>query len=951
MLWMRFLATTALAAAFTRPSVSRSFRSLGAVTQLSFASSLAQRSKATTCQMSTDTTAESLANAPQEKYRLDYTAPPFWTKEVDMNVALSSDGVATVTTSITVERADGNQDEDFVLDGEAMVLNSISIDGSALDASAYEVTDEQLIIKASTLAGKDRFTLDTDVTPIKPEDNTELSGLYRSDSMYCTQCEAEGFRRITYFQDRPDVMAVYKVRIEADKDSCPVLLSNGNLMEEGDLADGRHFAVWSDPYPKPSYLFAVIAGDLGSIKSEYTTGSGRKVLLQFFSEHENVQQLEYAMESLKRAMAWDEETFGLEYHLDLYSVVAVSSFNMGAMENTGCNVFNTALVLASPSTATDLNYERIEGVIGHEYFHNWTGNRVTCRDWFQLTLKEGLTVYRDQTFSADVGSSHAVKRIEDVAGLRGRQFSEDAGPLAHPIRPDAVMAIDNFYTSTVYQKGAEVIRMYATLLGKDGFRKGMDLYFQRHTGEAVTCDDFRAAMADANGRDLTQFERWYSQAGTPVVSASRADGGAAGVYKLRLAQRCPSTPGQESSSKEPFHIPVAVGLLGPGGEVMATRVLELTEAEQVFELPLPDGVDADDVVPSVLRGFSAPVRLEMTQSDEQLAFLAAEDTDEFNKWEAGQRLGQRVVLRLVDAADAPAAKDVEGFALLSSAFAATLGAAADGTLNLSLAAYALALPEIAALVDEVAASGSLVDPIKIANARGAVKKALAEEHKEALAALYGALAPPADAAQTFDVSPAAISRRRLRNFCLDMLCALEDDAALRRSNEQFEGATCMTEKLAAAAKLASIGGADAEKALQKFYADAEGDDLVVNKWFSIQAAADADDALDKVKGLMEHPDFTLANPNRMRSLVGGFVGNTKAFHAEDGAGYAFLGDIIAELNVKNPQMAARMAGPLSTYRRFDEGRQALMRAQLERLAAMPEISKDLAEVLSRSLGA
>lgn len=904
--------------------------------------------------MSTDAASTAAAPAPVEKFRKDYHPVPFAVDSVDLRFDLR-DGAdaaerATVVTALLQITKDAGPSGDMELDCEDIEVKSVEIDGAAV--TGFTVVEDVLRIPGSSIPEGTSFTLQT-VSAISPAANTQLSGLYKSSGMFCTQCEAEGFRRITPFFDRPDVMTTYRVYIEADKAAYPVLLSNGNKVESGPVPDdaSRHFAVWEDPFRKPSYLFAVVAGDLGSVQDDFTTASGRKVALEVFSEHANVDQLTHAMRSLKRAMTWDEERYGLEYDLDMYNIVAVNDFNMGAMENKGLNIFNTALTLAKPETATDADYERIESVIGHEYFHNWSGNRVTCRDWFQLTLKEGLTVYRDQEFSADMGSA-AVCRVNDVRSLRARQFPEDGGPMAHPIRPESYIAMDNFYTSTVYEKGAEVIRMYEALVGRDGFRKGLDLYFSRHDGSAVACDDFRAAMADANGVDLTQFERWYTQAGTPRVKAQGNYDADAGVYHLTLTQSCPTTPGQET--KEPFHIPVAVGLLDAttGAEVLPTVTLELTELEQTFDLSIAstDPAPPAAVVPSILRGFSAPVKLELDPplGDDQLAFLMAHDTDAFNRWEASQKLTARVVLdaAATAAATTTATGEVADFSPLPSAvidaFRATL--AAEG-LDRSLQAYALALPSLSELAD---LAPPPVDPLALVAARKHVKQSIATALQAELADTYDALA----SSEAYSVEGPEIGRRALRNLCLDYLSSIEPDG--NRAFAQFTSANCMTDKLAALSCLTGKSdGAGADRraqALEEFYKDAAGDALVVNKWFSTQASADLPDALDRVRALLEHPDFTWTNPNRMRSVVSIFAGaNMAAFHAADGSGYEFVGDAVVKVDKINNQIAARLAGAFSLWRRYDPARQEMMTAQLKRIKDTPDVSKDVFEIVSRSL--
>jgi len=888
---------------------------------------------------------EAEAAAPVEKFRSDYRPLPHLVTKISMDFNIA-DGETLVTSKLTIEpnpkfnALDGDASTDLVLDGDesSVSLTSLSIDGRALEESTdYQFSPGTLTIKSSAL--KPGAVLESTVK-IVPEDNTQLSGLYKSGPMYCSQCEATGFRRITYYPDRPDNMAVFEsVRIEADEDAYPVLLSNGNKIDEGKAANGRHYSVWSDPFPKPSYLFCVVAGNLGSISDKYTTSSGREVHLEIFSEPDNVGKLDYAMESLKRSMKWDEDRFGLEYDLDLYNIVAVNDFNMGAMENKGLNVFNTAYVLADEKTASDVDYERVEGVIGHEYFHNWTGNRVTCRDWFQLTLKEGLTVFRDQEFSGDMGSN-AVKRIEDVRSLRGRQFNEDAGPMSHPIRPESYISMDNFYTATVYSKGAEIIRMYNTLLGADGFRKGMDLYFKRHDGTGVTCDDFRAAMADANGVDLEQFGLWYSTPGTPTVTHSSSFDDATGTFTLTLSQT--------SKADNPLHIPVSVGLIdkSTGEEVVPTTVLELKEERQIYDFPGLQG----DVVPSILRDFSAPVKLvsESGSNDEAaLAFLAARDTDGFNRWEAGQVLYTDLIFQNMNQEVSDTTREY-----VNEAFHRTL--VDSETADYSIQAYALTLPSESTLAEEL----DVVDPVAIHEARGAVKKAIARKFQEDIKSKYDELTKAMDADGTeFKVDAVSVGRRRLRNVLLDYLCSIketaeEQKAAAELASAQFEAATGMTDKYAALSALASMDGEGArlrDEALLQFYDDADGDALVLNKWFTVQALADLPDVLDRVKALTKHPDFTLSNPNRCRSLVSAFTMNAAPFHAESGDGYKFVADIIMELDKLNPQISSRMGGSLIQWKRYNEERGALMKAELERLVAMKPISDDLFEVVSRGL--
>jgi len=879
--------------------------------------------------------------APVEYFRNDYKPLTNIVSNINMDFNIQ-DGKTIVTSEMTFEvNPNGPGTGDLVLDGDetCVSLMELSIDGKELkEGSDYELSPGKLVIKGSAMndgAGVLRTVVET-----VPEDNTQLSGLYKSGPMYCTQCEAMGFRRITYYPDRPDNMAVFdKIRIEADKESYPVLLGNGNLLEKGDVdadADGRHYAIWSDPFPKPSYLFCIVAGNLGSIQDSYTTSSGKEVHLEIFSEKENVNKLDYAMESLKRSMKWDEDKFGLEYDLGIYNIVAVNDFNMGAMENKGLNVFNTAYVLADPATASDTDYSRVEGVIGHEYFHNWTGNRVTCRDWFQLTLKEGLTVFRDQEFSGDMGSN-AVKRIEDVASLRARQFAEDAGPMSHPIRPESYISMDNFYTATVYSKGAEIIRMYNTLLSESGFRKGMDLYFERHDGTGVTCDDFRSAMADANGVDLDQFGLWYSTSGTPTVTyESEFEDG---VFKLTLTQK--------SKSDKPLHIPVATGLIDKvtGEEVVGSTVLELKEETQTFTF---EGLE-NDVVPSMLRGFSAPVKLVSSSGEvdeEALAFLAARDTDGFNRWEAGQRLFTSLVFQKLEGEMSDATM---GYVM--EAFERTLNS--EG-MDSSIKAYALTLPSESTLAEEI--PDGQVDPVALREARGAVRVSIARKFEKELLEMYNKLSAEMADDSEFKVDAVSVGRRSLRNTILGYLTCIkesgeEQKVAAELATAHYDSATGMTDKMAALNALASMDGEGAsarDAALQRFYEEANGDALVLNKWFSVQALANLPDVLDRVKALTKHPDFTLSNPNRCRSLISAFTMNAAPFHAEDGEGYKFIGEMLAELDKLNPQISSRMGSSLIQWRRYGDKRAEMMKGELKKLSEL-KLSDDLFEIVQRGL--
>ena len=882
---------------------------------------------------------------PQAVLRSAYRVPDYLIEHVDLAFDLGEDETR-VEARLSIRRRedlaiDPAGPVPLVLDGEGLELREIEIDGEALAESGYRVDSEGLTIAAPPA----RFELRT-LVAIHPESNTALSGLYKSSGNFCTQCEAMGFRRITYFLDRPDVMARYRVSIEADRERYPVLLSNGNRIEQEELPGGRHRVRWEDPFPKPSYLFALIAGDLRCHAGEYTTASGRKVRLEIWVEPQNVDKCDHALRSLIKAMKWDEQTFGLEYDLDIYMIVAVGDFNMGAMENKGLNVFNSKFVLALPETATDDDYEGIESVIAHEYFHNWTGNRVTCRDWFQLTLKEGLTVYRDQRFSEDM-SSEAVVRIGEVKQLRARQFPEDEGPMAHPIRPESYISMDNFYTATVYDKGAEVIRMVETLLGRDGFRQGLDLYFDRHDGQAVTCDDFRQAMADAAGRDLTQFERWYGQAGTPRLRAEGRFDASTGRYALTLAQDYPETAFEITGARDrkPLHIPVRVGLLGADGRAMPlrlegeaeasgpSRVLELREAEQTFVF---EGLE-EEPVPSLLRGFSAPVKLEMERSPSAFALQMAHDDDAFNRWDAGQRLALDLLVE-----GTVALHRGDSFALDEEFSAAWGRVLADDSLDGSLRSQALVLPAERVIAQEL----EVIRPDAIHAAREAMVGALADAHRDALWDLYRALAPK----QPYRHERSEIDRRRLRNVALQLLSATGEEEAIEAAWAQYEQSDNMTDAQAAFVILADQDHPRHDDVIESFYERWRGDPLVLDKWFTIQATSKRADTLGRVRELAGHPDFSLANPNRARSLIAAFCsGNQVRFHGGAGEGYDFLADHVLSLNDSNPQLASRMVSIFNDWRRYDENRQAKIQAQLSRIAASESLSKDVFEIVHRAL--
>ncbi|MEJ2643616.1 MAG: aminopeptidase N [Gammaproteobacteria bacterium] len=876
--------------------------------------------------------------APGVVYRRDYRPPDYRVETVHLRFELDEEKTRVVSRmTVVANREEGADQVPLVLNGEQLQLLSVALDGQLLNAADYELDAERLVIRQVPGA----FTLEVE-TEINPAANTSLEGLYLSSSNFCTQCEAEGFRRITYFPDRPDVMARYTTTIVADRVRYPVLLSNGNLIESGELEEGRHFAVWQDPFPKPSYLFALVAGDLARIEDQFVTMSGRKVDLHMYVQHHNIDQCDHAMNALKKAMEWDEETFGREYDLDLFMIVAVDDFNMGAMENKGLNIFNSSCVLAKAESATDADFQSIEGIVGHEYFHNWSGNRVTCRDWFQLSLKEGFTVFRDQQFSADMWSRD-VKRIHDVNMLRNAQFREDAGPMAHPVRPESYVEISNFYTPTVYIKGAEVVRMLHRLLGSDRFRRGTDLYFERHDGQAVTTDDFVSALEDANGVDFGQFRLWYSQAGTPVLQVSPEYDAKEKTYTLTVTQHCPGTPGQ--SDKQPFHIPLAMGLVGSDGRdlplrlagegraVTGTRVLQLRERRETFVF---QDVEAAPV-PSVLRGFSAPVKLDMELGDDERGFLMANDTDPFNRWEAGQQLAVKHILGLVSTIENGDEPTLDpGFC---DAFGAVLH---DPGLDGAFVAQAFTLPSEIYLAECM----EVMDPVAIHEARRSVRLSLARALGPDLLARYEELEPVGP----YVLDSAAVAARSLRNVCLGYLMELEDPQIRQRCVEQFRGSDNMTDTMAALSCLANDPAPEREQALGEFYDRWRSEPLVIDKWLALQATSRLPDTLAVVRRLTEHPAFSIRNPNRVRALIGAFCQRNPArFHAPDGEGYRFLGDQILQLDPLNPQIAARLAGAFGPWRRLDENRQGLIRAQLERILAAAHVSKDVYEIVSKSL--
>jgi aminopeptidase N len=864
----------------------------------------------------------------QRIYRKDYAPSDFLADRIDLSFVLApAETVVRAKMQLRRNPDAANRRGPLVLQGDELVLRTVRLDGATLDDTRFEADSQSLRVANVP----EHFELETEVV-IRPADNTKLMGLYTSSRTFCTQCEAEGFRRITYSLDRPDVMARFTTRIEADRATYPVLLSNGNRLGQGELPDGRHWVQWEDPFPKPCYLFALVAGDLVCHRGTFTTASGRAVALEIWVEAANADKCEHALASLQAAMKWDEETFGLEYDLDIYMIVAVNDFNMGAMENKGLNIFNSKYVLAKPSTATDDDYEGIESVVSHEYFHNWTGNRVTCRDWFQLTLKEGLTVFRDQEFSADM-TSRAVQRVKDVTRLRTAQFAEDAGPLAHPIRPESYIEMNNFYTATVYEKGAEVVRLYQTLLGRDGFRNGLRHYLQRYDGCAATCDDFRGAMAAANDVDLTQLERWYSQAGTPLVRARGVWDEAASSYALALTQSQRQLPGEPAPL--PLPIPIRVGLLASDGQDIAltARTLLLTDVEQTFTF---DNV-TERPVASIGRGFSAPVKLEVDRANAELAFLMAHDPDPFSRWEAGQELARRVLLELVGrvAEGRPLELDTD----LLHAFGTVLS---DPVLDGSMKALTLTLPSEELLAQEL----SVVDPDAIHQAREFAVRELAAALREEFIRTYELHARGTDA-----VDAAQIARRRIKNRALRYLVALEEPETIAMATEQFATARGMTDYEAAFMSLVDLVSPETDEAIEEFYSRWQGDALVLDKWFRMQAMSSTPAAFDRVVALSEHPDFNLANPNRVRSLLYAFAaGNPVGFHRADGQAYRFVANQILELDTINPQVAARIVSSFNQWQRYEPGRGRQMKSELERIASRPGISKDLSEIVERALG-
>ncbi|HJT43803.1 MAG TPA: aminopeptidase N [Rhizomicrobium sp.] len=859
----------------------------------------------------------------------DYQAPEFRIPTVHLAFLLEPEATRVIAT-LTVERQAGSGP--LILQGENQELLSVKRDGRVLGPDDYQLDAKSLTIPRPPA----QLTLEIE-SRIDPAANTALEGLFLSNSMFCTQCEPEGFRRITYFLDRPDNLSVFTVRIEAGKEQYPVLLSNGNRTAQGDLPDGRHFAVWHDPFPKPSYLFALVAGDLGSIHDSFTTLSGRKIALDIYVEHGNEPRARYAMDALKRAMAWDERAYGREYDLDIFMIVAVSAFNMGAMENKGLNIFNDKVLLATPETATDDDYARIESVVAHEYFHNWTGNRITCRDWFQLSLKEGLTVFRDQSFSGDE-RSHGVQRIQDVRALRGRQFVEDAGPLAHPVQPQSYIEINNFYTATIYEKGAQVIGMLKTLVGDQGYRQATDLYFDRHDGQAATVEDWVRCFEDACARDLRQFRLWYAQAGTPVIEARGAYDAAARTYTLDLTQSLAPTPDQPE--KRPLHIPVRMGLVGKSGAALPLtlegenqtgpedRVLEMTQNFHRFVFTDV----AEEPLVSLGRDFSAPAIFCNPLGRSERAVLMGKDSDAFNRWEAGQTLATEIMLEVAGEARGDA----------NAAYVAAIGDVLGRAEEDPAFAALMLMPPTES---ELAAKRTPVDPQGIHGARIALVRAIALAHRPRLAQLYEHMR---DASDYSPDAPSA-GRRALRNSCLRYLTAADDEAAAGLADAHYRTASNMTDMIAGLAALTRMESPLRDAAFTHFHDRFKNDPLVLDKWMGLQAGSPLPDTVTAVRGLMKHPAFDIKNPNRVRALIGAFSANHLRFHSADGSGYRLVGEVIRILDPVNPQVAARMAGAFESWRRYDETRQAHMQAELQTIQKLSGISPNLFEVVGKML--
>ncbi len=866
-----------------------------------------------------------MSQAPQVKYRKDYQAPSHTITDIDLTFDLYDNDTIVTALSKVVQKGESTTLE---LDGEGLVLRSVKVNGE--DWAHHEVKEASLVL--SDLPAE--FELEI-ITKIDPEANTALEGLYKSGGAFCTQCEAEGFRRITYYLDRPDVLAKYTTKVIADKATYPYLLSNGNRIAQGEAENGRHWVQWQDPHPKPAYLFALVAGDFDVLRDKYTTMSGRNVDLEIFVDKGNLDRAGHAMTSLINSMKWDEERFGLEYDLDIYMIVAVDFFNMGAMENKGLNIFNSKFVLANDQTATDRDYLGIEAVIGHEYFHNWTGNRVTCRDWFQLSLKEGLTVFRDQEFSSDLGS-RAVNRIDNVRIIRGPQFAEDASPMSHPIRPDKVIEMNNFYTLTVYEKGSEVIRMYHTLLGEEGFQKGMKLYFERHDGTAATCEDFVSAMEDATGVDLKQFRLWYSQSGTPTLRVNSEYNAEAKTYALTVEQFTEAT--QDQAEKQALHIPFDIELYDSKGQIIPLiingesvhNVLDIKQDKQTFVF---ENV-ADQPVPSLLREFSAPVKLEYDYSDAELIFLMKHATNDFARWDASQMLLAKYIRQNVN--NVQTGSEVQLSEDLIDAFRGVL---LDENLEPAFIAQVFSLPSI----NEITGWYKQIDVDAVDTVLNSITVSLSTALEDELSATYHTLKQA-----EYTIDHAAIGKRALRNQCLQFLAHTDKGNTLVKA--QYEAANNMTDTIAAMSA-ANSAQLECREELMADYSDKwKHDGLVMDKWFALQGTNPAEDALEKVKATMNHEAFSLKNPNRTRSLIGSFLAaNPVRFHDKSGSGYQFAGEILRQLNDSNPQVASRMIDPLLKFRKYDEARQAMIRAELEKLKAMDNLAKDLFEKVTKAL--
>jgi len=860
---------------------------------------------------------------------VDYTPPDFLISAVRLQFDLRDQGTR-VRSHLSVKR-NGQHQRPLCLDGEQLITHAVSLNGEQLTTADYALAPTCLTIPTAL----DDFVLETEVE-IAPEANSALEGLYRSNDLFCTQCEAEGFRRITWYLDRPDVMALFETSIEADAMRFPVVLSNGNLIAQEQLADNRQRVLWQDPFPKPCYLFALVAGDLAMLEDSFRTASGRVVTLRIYSEPDNIARCGFAMESLKKAMRWDEEVYGREYDLDIFTIVAVNDFNMGAMENKGLNVFNAKLLLADAATATDADYENIEAVVAHEYFHNWSGNRVTCRDWFQLSLKEGFTVFRDQEFSADMRSP-GLKRIEDVRMLRAHQFAEDASPMAHPVRPDAYVEINNFYTLTVYEKGAELVRMLAHLLGRDAFRRATDLYFERHDGKAVTTDDFVACMAEISGRDLTQFKRWYAQAGTPVLSVKAEYDAAAQRYQLHCTQHTPPTYGQPD--KLPVVIPIKMALLDDEGRAMHCQLANSTISADAFTLEMTDSAQTfvfaavpSAPVPSLLRGFSAPVKLDFAYSTEQLLLLMAKDSDDFVRWDAAQTLHQRVLLAQIAQPGAP----------LPTGYLDALAAVLHADDDPALVSELLALPAESYLGDLM----PVVDVDGIHAARSALRQQLATTYQDAMLDKIAQL----QTTTAYQPEHRQAGQRALKNQLLGMLAEAGQSQAFTMVQAQYAAQHNMTDVLAALSIAVNWGSAALrETLLTDFVQRWSKLPLVMDKWFAVQAAAQQMDVPERVQQLAQHAAFSLRNPNRVRALYGTLAANQVVFHRQDGVAYRMLADLIIALNSVNPQIAARLLRGMSRWERFDPARQERLRAELERIRITPNLSTDIHEIINRSV--